>query len=844
MPLIAQAEPNEKFRDLIGQGGGTPNFKPVAGTKDPQVDFRLTPTNAKPGDEVTFSIHVRLPTGGFTYGIGGEFGGRTHILVTETDGLTPVDEEFSPDHEPKINFDENFNIELAKHLEDVTWSKRYRLDAAAKIGEVKLAGKLRYQVCDSSSCRPFTVPFQLTLGEGDKPSATVAAKALPLEFEQRPKAGSRPGPATIRVQLAPENAKPGDEITLSISNELDDGWHTYSLTQNRKNAALPTAIKILEVAGLEPIDEDFAAEPVFETKDVDVVGKILRQEVHHGKVTWTRRYRVAKSAAVGRFGVSGSIKYQVCDENQCLPPKTVKFTLGQLQSSDGSQQGAVAKGQADAPGSNADDPKSAEPITAEAKEKKIRSMGLFAFLLTAVTAGFLALLTPCVFPMIPITVSFFLKQSEREHHKPISTALIYCLGIVVTFTVLGILMAAIFGATSLNQLANNAWLNVGIAGVLIFFGMNLLGLFEIRVPSWMLTWSSNKEGQGGIAGTLFMSLTFTLVSFTCTFAFAGLLLVWAAKGDYYWPILGMLAFSAAFSFPFFFLALFPSYLKKLPKSGGWMNRVKVTMGFIELGAAFKFLSVADLAWNPVPFFFDYSLVMSAWMVISVCAGLYLLGLFHMSHDTPEEKISALRLASAMTFLGFAAYLAIGLFGAKKPDGAVWQQIAAFAPPQFEAGESDIGPILKHEGLSFALDYDRAVNYAKEQNLPLFLDFTGVNCVNCRKMEAQMTLPQNRGQLSSFVLVQLYTDNVPGILDEELAERLVDRNRNLQQDWIGDVTLPSYAIVAPDGDTVLSRISGYSSETVRFTEFLEKGRAKWDRLQAGLPKPMAAVASSK
>ncbi|MEO1996467.1 MAG: cytochrome c biogenesis protein CcdA, partial [Planctomycetaceae bacterium] len=437
----------------------------------------------------------------------------------------------------------------------------------------------------------------------------------------------------------------------------------------------------------------------------------------------------------------------------------------------------------------ADDGSSQTPAVAD--------QGLLPFLLTAVLAGFAALLTPCVFPMIPITVSFFLKQSETTHHRPVRMASIYCLGIIGSFTVIGLMMAAIFGATSINNLANNPWLNVFIAGVLVFFGMNLLGMFEIRVPSFLLSWSAGKQDRGGVLGVLFMALTFTMVSFTCTFAFLGLLLALAAKGQYYWPILGTTAFSAAFALPFFFLALFPSVLKKLPQSGGWMNTVKVTMGMVEIGAAFKFLSVSDLAWNPMPVMFDYAFVMSSWIIIAGCTGLYLLDMFRLPHDTKSDSISAIRLGFAIAFLVFGAYLSVGLFGNEKPRGFVWDQIESFAPPNLEGGqEADLGYVIVHDGLQYSLEFEKAAQFAAEQNMPMFLDFTGVNCVNCRLMEKRMEQPHNRKRLERFVRVQLYTDNVPHIQDKALVQQLLESNRKLQEDWFGDVTLPSYAVIAP------------------------------------------------
>jgi thiol:disulfide interchange protein len=392
----------------------------------------------------------------------------------------------------------------------------------------------------------------------------------------------------------------------------------------------------------------------------------------------------------------------------------------------------------------------------------------------------------------------------------------------------------------LNTLANNPWINLGIAGVLVFFGMNLLGLFEIRIPSSLLTWTAGKESAGGFIGVMFMAVTFTLVSFTCTFAFVGLLLAWAAKGQYYWPILGLAAFSAAFSLPFFFLALFPSYLQKLPKSGGWMNRVKVTLGMVECGAAFKFFSVADLAWNPVPMVFDFGLVMSAWIVISICTGIYLLNMFRLPHDTPSESVPVPQLAIAMTFLGLAGYLAVGLFAPEKPDGKIWEQIAAFATPVFEGGEGDIGPYLEHDGLQYALDYDQAIEFAKTEQQPVFLDFTGVNCVNCRLMEGRMKDKHNRERLEKFVRVQLYTDNVPHIKDRNLVAELLKKNRNLQENWFGDVTLPAYVVVTPDGKTVLSKFIGMEQSEGDFAAFLDEGLEKWKPIAARQTKTKVRI----
>jgi len=318
----------------------------------------------------------------------------------------------------------------------------------------------------------------------------------------------------------------------------------------------------------------------------------------------------------------------------------------------------------------------------------------------------------------------------------------------------------------------------------------------------------------------------------------------SARGEYYWPVLGMLAFSTAFATPFFFLALFPSMLQKLPKSGGWMNAVKVSMGMIEMGAALKFLSVADLSWNPNPVLFDYSLTMSAWIIISMSLGLYLLGMFRLSHDTAVENISVVRFSFAMFFLTFGAYLGVGLMGREEPKGFVWEQIRVFAPPTLEGGvEENLGPFIEHDGLKYALDIDQATDYASSQKLPMFLDFTGVNCINCRLMEKKMAEQANKELLSKFVRVQLYTDNVPSIADQELVQRLLDRNRTLQVDWFQDVSLPAYAVVTSDGQTILASFAGTETREGQFAEFLRQGLKKWEARQqkpaSGAPAMLTA-----
>ncbi|OYW17634.1 MAG: hypothetical protein B7Z55_12135, partial [Planctomycetales bacterium 12-60-4] len=328
-----------------------------------------------------------------------------------------------------------------------------------------------------------------------------------------------------------------------------------------------------------------------------------------------------------------------------------------------------------------------------------------------------------------------------------------------------------------------------------------------------------------------LALTFTLTSFTCTFAVAGTLLVSAAQGEVYWPVIGMLAFGAAFASPFFVLALLPGLLKKLPKSGGWMNAVKVVMGLIEIGAAVKFFSVADLAWNPQPILFDYVTVMLIWLVLSLGISAYLLGWYRFSHDTPVDSVSPGRGLLAMAFLGLALMLGYLTLQPERAAGLVMDQIVAFAPPRLDAADTDLGPTIDHHGIMFALDLDKARPVAQQRQQPLLLDFTGVNCVNCRRMEKKMQLPENKERMGQFVNVQLYTDKVPAITDPAQAEQILQKNLHLQVNWFGDVSLPSYAVVTPDGKRILAAYIGYEQKEGEFTRFLDFGWQKWETLQA-------------
>lgn len=837
----------QNLKDFVDPLGLKPVRDAEPATPKAKVTFNVQPKTAKPGDTVTFTIKVDLAEGSHTYSMSPKFGGGTKVVDLQEDGLNATD-DFTADREPKSHFDKLLDAQLEEFEGSVTWTRKYRILPDATTA--KISGLLDFQVCDKS-CLPMKEPFSIEI-----PLVGRKASSGAKQFEIVPKL------KTDRVQavlsLGPKDAKAGDLVSVQLHLKIDPGWHVFSTTQSDEEGADPTSFEVTTHDGLEVVDEDFSADRPYSPYEPPKSGETgadgkpatFHQQIYEKEVTWTRKFKLAAGKELSDVSVAGEIFFQVC-ERVCIRNK-FQFVLPASQTTS-STDVVQSRGNANPPAPTAVKNESPEPRSSattgeatsnanssivdlsgsdcvnESASSDPRSQGLLYVVGAAFLAGLLALLTPCVFPMVPITVSFFLKQSEKKHSSPLALAIVYCLSIIGTFTVLGLVVSGLFGATSITKLANGVAINLFLGVVLIFFSLNLLGLFDIQVPSWLLTFTASKESASSYFGVFFMALTFTLTSFTCTFAFLGLILVWAANGEFWWPLAGLLSFSTAFAFPFFLLALFPSYLQKLPKSGGWMNRVKVVMGLIELAFMFKFLSVADVAWNSTPTLLDYHLVMSAWMAISIVAGLYLIGKIQLPHDTKEDHVGVIPMVTAMGFFCLAGYLGVGIFAQEPPGGFLGQKIQAFAPPRLQGGSDADGPYLigKHDQKKYLLDLEHAMAKAKRENLPLFVDFTGVNCTNCREMEVLMSRSGLKDKLDRFVRVQLYTDKMPkeAVGDPKKAKALIDRNEALQSGWMKDASLPGYAIASSDGSVIYSKIVGTATEPV-FATFLDCGHKKW------------------
>ena len=441
--------------------------------------------------------------------------------------------------------------------------------------------------------------------------------------------------------------------------------------------------------------------------------------------------------------------------------------------------------------------------------------------------GLLAIFTPCVWPIIPMTVSFFLKRagasSGQTAGKGIRDAVLYGLAIIIIYVGLGLLITVIFGASALNALSTNAVVNLIFFALLLLFAASFFGAFELTLPaSWSTKLDSKASSTGGFLSILFMAFTLVIVSFSCTGPIIGTLLVEAAGKSLLAPALGMLGFAIALALPFSLFALFPGILKRLPKSGGWMNRFKVTLAFLELALSLKFLSVADLAygWHIL----DREVFISLWIVIFALLGLYLLGLIAFPHDDDSNrKTGVTRFFLAVLSLSFAIYMIPGLWGAPL------RAISAFAPPMSTQDWTLGSSAVASSGSTVHFDdMDKGLAYAREHNMPIFLDFNGYGCVNCRKMEAAvLSKPQVEARLRNYVFISLIVDDKtrldePILVLENGKERTLrtigDKWSYLQRSVYGANAQPYYMQLSPDG-TKLSDSYSYDENIDKFLQWL-------------------------
>lgn len=597
-------------------------------------------------------------------------------------------------------------------------------------------------------------------------------------------------------ELAP-NAK----VKVTVKAEIEAPWKLYSIDQP-PGGPFATTIKVSENSPFSIDGKITTPKPIVkEDPNFIIDDKPLLTR------SFAERAEFYVPVAISRAGTTSEllldVRFQVCTDTTCLPPKTVRVSTSGFED----LKRTVAN---TAPAASP-----ATPVFTTTQQTDI-----WAFIWLAITFGAISLLTPCVFPMIPITVSYFMKHSDGDRARTIKLATVYSVGIIATFSLLGMLLAVAFGAAGINLFAANPWVNIAIAAIFLFFAFNLFGFYEITIPSSLLSKLDKitraEEGKGSAyIGALLMGLTFTLTSFTCTSPFIGTILVSTAQGDWTMPLLGMLVFSTVFALPFFVLATVPRLLSSLPKSGGWLNSVKVVMGFLEIAAALKFLSNVDLVWGAAfksgtslnyGLIFTREVVLIIWVIIGIAIVAYILGLFKFRHDSPVKKLSALRLLFAALFVGLCIYLTTGILGRKLGE------LESFLPPKNRESRFNILGNKEADLVWLHNDLEAALAKAKAENKRVFIDFTGYTCTNCRWMEANMfPLPEVKSEMEKYVLVGLYTDG-----DGEVYER----QQQYQQDTFQTVALPFYAVVNADGVPVAT-FPGLTRNPQEFIDFLQK-----------------------
>lgn len=642
----------------------------------------------------------------------------------------------------------------------------------------------------------------------------MEAPARAQVFGGQPRVGPPTDYVTWTATTEPAAVRPGEAARLVLHVAIDEGWKMYAPDSPPPSRGVVVTLDSLggplaRRGGLRQSEPEEGFDPYFD--------ETLRY--YRDEATLSAVLAVAEEAETGTYPVRGAVEFMICNENFCLPPTPVSFSAEVHVRPDAPPSPVSAAGEARAGEARA--PSSPARVGERGSEEAAFAPGAFdaagvgggwwGFVLLAAGAGLAALLTPCVFPMIPLTVSYFTRHAASRRASA-RMAVVYGGTIVLTFTGLGVLTALLVGAAGAQTIASNPWINLGIGLVFIVFALSLLGLFELRLPSGVVNYFDRQSAaRGGYLGVFFMGLTLTLVSFSCTAPFVGGLLAATAGGTWGAPVAGMLVFSAVFSLPFMGFALFPRGLEALPRSGTWMNTLKVVLGFVELVAAFKFLSNADLVWGLG--WLSRPLVIALSVVIFFVCGLYLLGKLRLRHEPPVRQIGSLRLLAAIAFFGLALYLLPGLLGA--PLGA----LDAYLPPR---QASDVSLLAAASGGARAPaearydwhtnDLDGAFSEAQATGQPVFIDFTGYTCTNCRAMEANVFPEPAVAQRfeRDFVMLRLYTD------DPEAGRAL----QRYQLELTGTTALPTYAVVSPQRE-LLAQMSG-TAPPERFVRFLDAG----------------------
>ena len=641
------------------------------------------------------------------------------------------------------------------------------------------------------------------------------------------------------------------EKTIVLTASIKPNWHLYA-TELPAGGPTPTHLLVDKISGAELVGKLTSDAKPIEKYDPNFE---MTLRFFSGKVSFRQKIRITDPK---KFAFEGAIRHMACDDERCLTPSNWDFSvqakdLGKLseaapaattetpapQDATPSVGEPSADSAASAPDTLSVDQGMAKdavsdlwaPVIPELKAYGDKALtqadgSLWMLLVGGFLGGLIALVTPCVWPMIPMTVSFFLKRS-KDRKKGIRDAILYGISIIVIYVALGLAVSAAFGASALNDLATNAYFNIAFFLLLVFFAVSFFGAFELVLPaSWTSKMDQKADSASGLVSIFFMAFTLSLVSFSCTGPIIGTLLVQAATSSsgILAPAIGMLGFALALALPFTLFAIFPNLLQSMPKSGGWLNSVKVVLAFIELALALKFLSVADLAygWHIL----DREVFLSLWIVIFTLLGLYLIGKIRFPHDTPQEKTPIPALFLAIVSFAFALYMVPGLVGAPL------RAISAFSPP---LSTQDLN-LYKGEVHAQFSDYETGMAYAKQVGKPVIIDFSGYGCVNCRKMEASVWTDANvKATLDNdYVLITLMVDEktaLPETIEVEEAGKKVklrtigDKWSYLQRMKFGANAQPFYVLLDNEGKPLASSYA-YNEDVPAYMDFLKSGLAEY------------------
>jgi thiol:disulfide interchange protein DsbD len=636
-----------------------------------------------------------------------------------------------------------------------------------------------------------------------------------------------------------ESKQEGQEATLIFKATIEDGWHLYD-TQLPEGGPIKTSVHFADSTLFE-----FVGELIREPLPTEVFDKTFNMKLGYfsNQATLTQKIKLKNQ---DKTEIKGYVEFMSCNDETCTPPTEADFSFTFNADSDKTIDQAVAETNATNPAPDG------------------KSGNLLWFLFFSFLAGLAAILTPCVFPMIPMTVSFFMNSGDSKLKSRLYAAF-YGFSIIAIYTIVGTLVAVIFGPGAANWLSTHWLPNIIFFAVFVIFAFSFFGMFEIVLPSWLVNKSDQQVDKGGFMGSFFMALTLVLVSFSCTGPIVGAILVESAGGQILKPIIGMFGFSLAFALPFTLFALFPGWLNSLPKSGGWLNSVKVVLGFLELALGLKFLSVADQTyhWGIL----DREVYLALWIVIFALLGFYLLGKLKFAHDSDVKHVSVPRLLLAIVSFSFVVYLVPGMFGAPL------KAISGYLPPQ-STHDFDLHQIIRDEiklaqpqgtanfsageekelcekpkfseflhlphGLEGYFDYEQGMACARKLNKPVFIDFTGHGCVNCREMEANVwSDPRVLERLKNkFVIIALYVDDkstlpesewITSTYDGKVKKTLGKKYADFQISRYG-VNAQPYYVLLDHNEKMLVEPKAYDLNADRFVEFLDKALAEFEKRQ--------------